>query len=467
VRRAPNGRKGSKEFGPCAKPKGILGWPQSFSLSVLQEIDSNFKRMNEHPWFRTRGYLHFDLPISIRQAEAIATSPKKVERHPFYPFISYQIKSKKVRKDPADGSLKIKEKSRPVSYASHVDSQIYSYYAFLLTEKYETLIKELDIDKNVLAFRKLGKSNIDFANDAFEDIARRKYCTALAFDIEGFFDNIDHAFLKKSWCKVIGSEVLPADHYSVFKSITKFSKVEKDIVYKAFGISKYNPKKNRKRICNPQDFRDVVRRNGMISINSNNCGIPQGSPVSALLSNICMIEFDENVSLFMKKIDGSYFRYCDDILCIVPTARKEEIQDIIGAGIRKLNLSINNDKTKIVTFKLIRGVLVSDRPLQYLGFTFDGQHKLLRSAALARYSERMKAGVRLAKLTKIKHNRKRIEKGASPKELYKRKIYERYSHLGKRNFIRYGLRSAATMNSDAMKKQLKPLWTRLQEEIAK
>lgn len=421
----------------------------------------------DHPWYKARGYIHFDLPISIKQAESIATSPKRVKRHSFYPFIAYEIKSKKVRKDEDGQSLKIKEKSRPVSYAAHVDSHIYTYYAYLLNEAYENFIENIGIGTNVLAFRKLGKSNIDFANDAFDEIINRQFCTAVAFDIEGFFDNLDHSILKEAWCRVIGCEKLPDDHYNLFKSLTKFSKVNKATLYEAFDISKNNPKKKNNRICKPKQFREIVRNNGMIIVNNKRKGIPQGSPISALLSNIYMASFDEIISNLMREINGCYLRYCDDILCVVPLARKKEIRQRVSDEIKVLKLNINTDKTKTSDYRLVHGQLTCDRPLQYLGFTFDGHHKLIRSAAFARFSERMKAGVRLAKLTKIKYNRIRIQKGIPRQDVYKRKIFERYSHLGKRNFIRYGFRCAETMGSNAIKKQLKPLWARLQEEIKK
>ncbi|MFA7346632.1 MAG: antiviral reverse transcriptase Drt2 [Desulfurivibrionaceae bacterium] len=390
-----------------------------------------------------------------------------MKRHSFYPFIAYEIKSKKVRKGDDGKTLAIKEKKRPVSYASHVDSHIYTYYTYLLNGAYEKLITDIGIEQNVLAFRKLGKSNIDFANDAFDQIIERRFCAAIAFDIEGFFDNLDHSILKKSWCRAINLEKMPDDHYNVFKSLTKFSKVYKEPLYEAFRISKNNPKNKNKRVCDPADFREVVRKNGMININNTKKGIPQGSPISALLSNIYMIEFDEVVSSLMGEINGCYLRYCDDILCIVPLSRKNEIIDRVNKEIEKLKLNINRDKTKTSEYRIVKGQLACDYPLQYLGFVFDGHHKLIRSAALARFSERMKSGVRLAKLTRMKYNRIRIEKGQPRQDVYKRKIYERYSHLGQRNFIRYGLRCAATMGSNAIKKQLKPFWARLQSEIEK
>lgn len=423
--------------------------------------------IHNFPWYKTRGYAHFDLPIGVKQAESIVTSPDRVKRHSFYPFIAYEIKSKKVRKGDDGQSLSIKEKSRPVSYASHVDSHIYTYYAHLLSESYESILKKIGIEQNVLAFRKLGKNNIEFANEAFNEIIKRKDCAAIAFDIEGFFDNLNHSILKGSWCRILGTEKLPEDHYRVFRSLTKFSKVDKDRLYQAFGISKNNLPRSNQRICEPKQFRKTVRSNGMINVNNTSKGIPQGSPISALLSNIYMTQFDEIISNLMTQIDGSYFRYCDDILCIIPIAKKAEIIEIISREIRKLKLNINQDKTKSSEYRIIHGQLTCDKPLQYLGFIFDGHHKLIRSAALARFSERMKSGVRLAKLTKNKYNKIRRNNSQPKQALYKRKIYDRYSHLGRRNFIRYGLRSAEIMESGAIKKQLKPLWTRLQNEIEK
>ena len=106
-----------------------------------------------------------------------------------------------------------------------------------------------------------------------------------------------------------------------------------------------------------------------------------------------------------------------------------------------------------------------DRTLQYLGFIFDGERILIRSATLAKFSGRMNQGVRLAKATAKSRNAARMERGLSPKVLYKRKLYERYSHLGQRNFVRYGIRAADIMKSDAIRRQLRPLWTRLKSAI--
>ena len=102
---------------------------------------------------------------------------------------------------------------------------------------------------------------------------------------------------------------------------------------------------------------------------------------------------------------------------------------------------------------------------KYLGFIFDGQKILLRSAALARFSARMKKAVRVGKASMRKLNLVRAKRGEAPQKMYRKKLYEKFSYIGKRNFISYGLRAAEIMDSDAIRKQLKPFWPRLLKEI--
>jgi len=424
-------------------------------------------RKEDHPWYRPRGYLHFDLPISQANAERLVPNPQVISKHAFYPLISYTIQTIKVKKDKSTGQLIRKKKPRAVSYASHIDSQIYSYYSYILSPLYEEILRKENISSAVLAFRKLHECNIHFASCAFSHIQEIGECLVSAYDVEKFFDNLDHQLLKNAWCRLLACDVLPEDHYKVFKSLTAFAHVSRDDLYKSLNISKHNPKNGRIRICSPSDFRNLVRKNGLVSVNHSAKGIPQGSPMSALLSNIYMLEFDQKIGQYIKTLGGNYLRYCDDILCIIPREHAAACDSLITAEIANLKLTINKDKTKTSNFIMTPQGLKCDRPLQYLGFMFDGQSITIRSAALARFSERMKRGVRLAKLTMIKHNKQRNQKGDPAEELYKRKLYKKYSHLGRKNFVRYGLKSADIMGSKAIKNQLKPLWNRLAHEIEK
>jgi hypothetical protein len=422
--------------------------------------------IKKHAWFKKRGYLHFDAPVGFKTAQKLTNSPLRVAKHAFLPLINYDIRNFKVFVED-DGSIQKKYKSRPIAYASHIDSHIYAYYAWQLSKLYEKNIHSHSLNDSVLAFRSLGKSNIQFANQAFEDIKNRKNCSAVALDIKGFFDNLDHQKLKESWGSLIDQTCLPPDHFNVYKSLTKFSRVDKSLLYEEFNIPISNPKNGRFKICDIKEFRDVVRKKNYISKNDGSKGIPQGSPISALLSNIYMFSFDIAAKAKMAEQGGSYYRYCDDILFITKREFRDDIESFAQNENKKLILDIQPTKTEKRDFWISKGQQTCDKPLQYLGFTFDGQRKLLRSAALARFSNRMKSGVRLAKKTRIKKNRIKLEKGMPKTDLYKRKLFQQYSHLGGRNFIRYGHRAADEMNSNAIRKQLKPLWNRLQDEINK
>ncbi|MCZ4241090.1 antiviral reverse transcriptase Drt2 [Alteromonas macleodii] len=423
----------------------------------------------KHVWFKRRGYLHFDSPVSFKKAQKLVNSPKRVSTHSFYPLIHYSIKSFKVKLNAA-GEIEPKWKTREIKYAAHLDSHIYAYYSWILGKRYEEEVQRRGLHENVLAFRSLGKNNIDFANDVFEIIKKKGRCSAVGLDITGFFDNLDHQVLKRVWSNLLGLKKLPDDHFAVYKSLTKYAYVDRTILFRELGISLNNPKLNRHRACTAEEFREKVRNGGLIHRNQNDFGIPQGSPVSALLSNIYMLDFDSKMKTELESQGGHYFRYCDDMLFITKPVLREDIERFALDEINKLELEINSAKTEVREFYRYGGQLrcKGKKSLQYLGFTFDGERKLIRSAALAKFSNRMKAGVRSARKTVRRTNSELLKNGSPPSEqLRKKKLYERYSHLGRRNFLTYGYRAAKKMNSSAIKKQLKPMWSRLQKEMTK
>lgn len=423
---------------------------------------------NLNDWYKERHYLHFDPPIGKRKAISIATNPDAVAKHAFYPLINFEVTKIKVRSDD-NGKLIKHKKPRPIAYAAHSDAAIYSYYAQLLSKEYEVKVAELNLDDNILAFRSKGKSNIHFANDAFEAINQVGPCTAIGYDVSKFFDTLDHGVLKSQWQTLLGVKTLPDDHYRVFKSLTKFTQVDKCKLFGSLGLSIHNPKVQNKRLCTAEQFREYVRANNLISKNPRpNKGIPQGTPISALLSNIYMLDFDQRVKEALEGQGGVYFRYCDDMLFIIPDAAKQFVSSIdqfVTDAIESLKIEINHDKTEKRQFVLKGTDLFSNKPLQYLGFLFDGKRKMLRSAGLAKYSDRMKKAVKLAKRTQRVRNEKRVKRGLLPTPLYKKKLYSKHSYLGRRNFITYAHRAAEVMGSNSIRKQIKPLWKRLQAEI--
>jgi hypothetical protein len=282
----------------------------------------------------------------------------------------------------------------------------------------------------------VGKCNIHFAKDAFDWIRAKGECVALAFDVKSFFDNLDHKILKRQWAYVLGMKNLPEDHYAVFKSLTRFAWVMRDKALNALGISKHNPRAGRRRrLCTPEEFRTKIREAGLIEKNPNAFGIPQGSPMSAGLSNIYMLEFDAAVSAKVISVGGFYRRYCDDILCIVPPQNKTEVEAFVMDAIKHVKLEIQPIKTLRHEFKIADGILQADKALQYLGFLFDGNRVLLRNAGLGKYYAKMRAGVRLAAATKRKADKSQLAAGTATNPIRRKKLNTRYSYLGNHNFI--------------------------------
>lgn len=378
------------------------------------------------------------------------------------PLLQAPVITRKVKRD-ASGALCTSQKERPICYAAHIDAALYEHYSRLLSVRYEALLVGSGFADSVTAFRGgLGKCNIHFASDAFTEISKRAACTVLTFDIQAFFDSLDHAILKAMWCKVLGVLKLPPDHFHVFRSVTRYAFADRGDVYKRLGISKHNPRANsRRRICSISDLRDIVRAEGFIQKNDAGWGIPQGLPISAVLSNIYLIDFDAAISSHCKSIGATYFRYCDDILIIAPAGKGAEVDHLVGTEVKKALLNIQAAKSSVHEF--VAGEKVSGKPLHYLGFTYDGQKTLLRNAGITRYYARMRAAVRLAD-----KSRKAADIETSSKtKIRTKKIFKKYTYLGRKTYLSYAFRSSALLKDDAIKMQMKPHWKKVKAEIAK
>lgn len=421
---------------------------------------------------KRRAYLHFDAPAPEREALRVASDAQEVAQRSFLPFIRYEKKMKRVKRGPM-GALVRNDKKRPICYASHMDAAIYQYYGNELSGAYERFMRANGIGDCVTAFRPgLGKSTIHYAADVFCFISKQSACTCLAFDVESFFDNLDHATLKNAWESVMGVTRLTDDHFAVYKSVTRYAFVERKELYQEFGISQHNPWANgRSRICSPQEFRDRVRGKGLIHRNEVPQGIPQGSPISAVLSNVYMIDFDKRMNEFATQSAGIYRRYCDDILLVLPGQDPQiggSVVSMVEESLSDLKLKLQPSKTSMHYFPAPSANIIANKaPLQYLGFTYDGKRVLLRPAGVARYYSKQRAGVRLAKTT-----RDRVDKALGmtgpPSPLKTRKLYVLYSHVGRRNYIAYALRAARNMvgvDSGGIRKQVAKHMRKLKWEI--
>ena len=408
------------------------------------------------PWYRLRKYPHFDVAASEADAVSLATNPDRVAHHGFRPFLAFDIKRRRYKSTKTEGHASVK--SRPIRVASHRDGYIFAYYAWILSKKYEARLTSNALRSSVLAYRRGIGSAMDFAFAAFNELGARKESIALAMDLEGFFDSIDHAVLKKQWCDTLGCTPLPADHYAVFKAITRYATVDRDECFVALGI---NPDNEIPRpLCTGREFADRIRAAKLVNTHRKKYGIPQGSPMSCVLSNIYMLPFDEKLCAWASSTGSYYRRYCDDILLIFSPEHKGEVGKVIADALSSQGsaLKMNEDKTTESCF--VDGQLVSGPILQYLGFTFDGSRRRIRSQTLSRFWRKVIYGVRAAKR---RANKSARMSGSS--KLYKRKLYRRFSHLGKANFLTYAKRAYKHSGDESIRQQVRRHWKRLHDEI--
>lgn len=473
-------------------------------------------------WLKDRGYLHLTNRINKTDKTNVyhyVSSPDKVKKHRFSPFILKQTKNRRYKYSEDferrshkalddKGQIQTNAKVRPIMYATHIDSHIYSYYSQkIIQPKYNVYLKSKPkLDSCITAYRQIKtddkirfKYNVDFAKDVFDEIKNHKDCGVLAFDIKNFFPSLNHAQLKKIWSSILGTKSLPKDHYNLFKSITNYSYFFYDDLRQRHKghlnekkLAKLKSKGKFQLFENYEDFKESgiqvyknqKKREGIIA------GIPQGLPISAVLANVYMLPFDENIVDKLVITKGCFYRrYSDDLVVVCKSEEVDEVERIVREEIAKIKLSISRAKTdkfkfktkndRLECFKIIEDKVIPNSYLQYLGFDFYGYKTLIKSANISRFYREMKESISM-KAKRIESVQKK--KLTHEAIIYKRKIYRLYSFKGIRsrklpatkivyrqgnhvkkdfnrkyrgNFIKYAYRASDIMEAPEIKRQLR------------
>lgn len=458
-------------------------------------------------WFKQKGYIHFTNKLDRTDRPAInklVQNKKYVAKHAFYPILFYEKTILRRNKKP---------KKRPIGYATHLDTQIFSFYAKELREKYEKRILQTpNLSDCVIGYRSIlnkegkGKRNIHFAKEVFDDIKKWGDCKVLLMDIRNFFPSIDHLHLKKAWAGLLNQPSLPPHYYNIYKAVTKFSYIrKKDLQINNRGFDEAYLAQLRKKgiealFGSAAEFREKVVQNPAIKIyknqrkvNGRTVGIPYGFPISPVLVNLYMLEFDELiVKEFVQTKRCVYKRYSDDIIIICKNQKEaNRIEKRARELIKKYTrLQLANEKTERFTCQVINGrqIIKNDKNgkpyLTYLGFEFYGYQTLIKSSTLANYYRKMKKAIQ----SKVYRMEKTYQKQllVNP-ALHTRKLYRSYTHHGKKrrkifipkykweevaegefipkrksipkqhwgNFITYAYESAEIMNEKKIKRQVR------------
>jgi len=142
----------------------------------------------------------------------------------------------------------------------------------------------------------------------------------------------------------------------------------------------------------------ILGENGMypslVEKNMDTWGIPQGAPISDLLANLYLIDFDCELNRIAIENKGAYFRYSDDIILIIPK-EINEVTDIMNYIYHRISfygekLVIKPEKSTLhyyshqgdrQTFTRILGTQGA-QGVEYLGFRYDGKSVYLRDNTL-------------------------------------------------------------------------------------
>lgn len=409
-------------------------------------------------------------------------NPSFVAKYAFYPLIHDVIKERRYKKVGlnkrahsyviGNGETRSNAKLRPLHYGSHIDSMIFGYYSEVLLELYEKeLLREGSLSECIIAYRRIAigdssknKSTINFAYEAFQEIKARSQmgdCVVLKYDLENYFNTINHALLKKEWHGLLNLPALPKDHYNVFRAATRFSYVLRDDLRVASVVRGRRHGFNEKRLArnlkkgiiaffeSPRHFREAIQ-GGELKIhrfpfveklkNSRPSfiprGIPQGLPISAVLANLYLLPFDRTLYQLLVKEKGCYYRrYSDDIIIVCKPSEVDNVETLLDQAILERKVAISKSKTEKFLFKKgIDGIVTSIRLSEesskagvgftYLGFEFYGNKTLIKSSNLAKFYRRM--------IDSVKRKVKRAEASAklnNSKNLYvfKKKLYRLYT----------------------------------------
>lgn len=424
----------------------------------------------------TRAYAHFDGRVSLDQVWEYVDNPQKVASHGFYPFISYDKVSNKYSKKTG-----IKEKTRKLCYSAHLDRCIYQYYGYKLNLLYNNKAISDKLNEVAIAYRdNLHQNNIHFSKRAIDKIRDMCDCYIFVGDFTNFFDQIDHKYLKQKLQELVENHKLPQDLYNVYKNITSYSTWDLGTILSINGLPENG---NGIKLLNCMDkalpyakFKLLKKR--YVQKNANNFGIPQGSAISAVLSNIYMLDFDNIIQKYILEQEGLYMRYSDDFIIVIPNRGVEyfksnmqyfdnEVKNIPG-------LNLQPDKTQCYLYtsgnlancnNLINNLNGKVcKTLDYLGFSFDGKVVSIRGKTVTKYYYRM-----YRKLKTIVNSKGYTKNG---NKIPLKKLYLKYtvkgSKIGTGNFISYVQRAERIFGkNEAINRSTKRHMQKIRRELNK
>lgn len=390
-------------------------------------------------WFKPRKYKHFDVPIGDDWAAAL--TPQQVAAHSWSPLLHWIKETSRYK--PLEGKTVVK--ARDIMHASHRDACILAQYAHELTGKLDGWYAQNGLHEAVIAYRSLGKSNYNFAATAQAYVREHQSVEAMCFDVTGFFDNIDHGRLKRRLKWLLGVDELPDDWHRVLRSVTRYSHVRKADL-KAHPV--FGPRLKQRSADRPlATVKELKAAAIEIRPNPNSYGIPQGTPISAALSNLYLIDFDLTMKALADQHGALYQRYSDDILIICAPEQADQLVAAVADALTNEALDLQDEKT-------VRRLFAGDERdnFQYLGYQLGLGQALIRPGSLSRQWRSTKKAIR-----RSEHKAEKLAAAGQKGKIYTSKLRGRLTHAGVRNFLAYADRSSDELQSDTIRQQVRAL----------
>lgn len=387
-------------------------------------------------------YQQFDTNPSIKSAYKFICEtvlcPQKVTTYRFFPLIVYSQTLYRYHRTKGHLRAHLKKKVRPISLVAHHDALIYVKYADELNERYENFIKMNNFFEVPTAYRKdLHQSNITAAKEVFDFIVDSKDCWIIKGDFKGFFDNIRHKILKLNLSKVLAVDKLEPDWRAVLNSVTHYRWVESRAVSSAMWKARIENNKSSAYVKNRKELAELISKGNLKVKGPNQIGIPQGTPISAVLANVYMIRFDMILNKLVLEKHGIYRRYSDDFAIVIPkievssTELNNFVSDVIKLSKQKTSLDIELHKTKLFSFNLnleskmkqvdLYDIEHEDRAwFDYLGFVFDGDTVRMRDRSIYKFHYKSKRAIN--RFLRIENDRNQIKARLVPVASEKKRV---------------------------------------------
>ena len=275
-------------------------------------------------------------------------------------------------------------------------------------------------------------------------------------------------------CNLLNIEKLPKDYWAVLKNVMKYSWFELDDLLKINNLDNYKDINKLPEVLSIEQLHHYKAE--YLKKNMHPYGIPQGTPISAVLSNVYMLEFDKKINNFTTSAKGLYRRYSDDFIIVLPSENDiNTIWEKLSAIIKQTpNLKLQPSKTKLFRYKsgelsncnskIFPTLSDTKDELEYLGFSFNGKKVYLRSKTISKFYYRAYHRVDSLVLR---------ENGVVNKRPDYYTLYKNYTHLGKStkgnnrgNFLTYVDRCIEVFGEDEMVNQVrKRHWNRINDRI--